>query len=42
MADFWSSTVCPGAIQVKAEHLELLCGASIVIIMTVSFMSVQA
>ena len=34
MAEIWSSPVCPGAIQVEAEHLELPCGAAIVNILT--------
>ena len=43
MAEIWSRLVCPGTIQVEAEHLELPCGASIIIIiMTVSYMSAQA
>ena len=41
MAEIWSSPVCPGAIQVKVEHLEHSCSASIVIIMTVSYVYVS-
>ena len=42
MAEILSSLVCPEAIQVEAEYLGLLCGASIVIIMTTGYVSAQA
>ena len=41
MTEIWSSPVYPEAIQIEAACLELLCSASIFIVMTASYVSVQ-
>ena len=42
IVEIQSSPIYPETIQVEVAHLELSCNASIVIIMTASYVPVQA